>query len=94
MCACLCVCVCVSVCLCVCVCVSVCLCVCVCVCWGGMHLRMRDFPGGPEAKAPTSNAGGPGSVLGQGTRSHMLQLKISYAITNTQNNPPQKKINT
>jgi len=26
-------------------------------------------------------------ILGQGTRSHMLQLKISYAITKTQNNP-------
>jgi len=29
-------------------------------------------------------------ILGQGTRSHMLQLKISYAITKTQNNPPKK----
>ena len=66
-------------------------CVCVCVCWGGMHLKIRDFPGGPEAKAPASNAGGPGSILGQGTRSHMLQLEISYAITKTQNNPPSKK---
>ena len=26
-----------------------------------------------------SNAGGVGSILGQGTRSHMLQLKISHA---------------
>ena len=26
-----------------------------------------------------SNAGGPGSVSGQGTRSHMLQLKILHA---------------
>ena len=69
---------------------GVCVCVCVCVCWGGMHLRIRDFPGGPEAKVPASNAGGPGSILGQGTRSHMLQLEISYAITKTQNNRPPK----
>ena len=26
-------------------------------------------------KTPTSNAGGPGLISGQGTRSHMLQLK-------------------
>ena len=35
------------------------LCVCVCVCWGGMHLRVRDCPGGPEAKAHAYNAGDP-----------------------------------
>ena len=40
-----------------------------------------------EIRAP--NAGGPGSVSGQGTRSHMLQprvclLKISHVITKTE----------
>ena len=29
------------------------------------------------------NAGGPGSTAGQGTRSHMTQLKIPCAATNT-----------
>ena len=29
------------------------------------------------------NAGGPGSILGQGTRSHMIQLKILHAATET-----------
>ena len=28
-----------------------------------------------------SNAGGPGSISSQGTRSHMLQLKILHAAT-------------
>ena len=56
----------------------------------------RDFPGGPVAKPPHSNAGGPGSTPGQGTRSHMLQLrvhmpqlKILCATTKTQHS--QKK---
>ena len=35
----------------------------------------RDFPGGPVAKTLCSNAGGPGSIPGQGTRSHMLQIR-------------------
>ena len=30
------------------------------------------------------NAGAPGSIPGQGTRSHMLQLKILHAATKTQ----------
>ena len=30
------------------------------------------------------SAGGPGSILGQGTRSHMPQLKIPHATTKTQ----------
>ena len=33
-----------------------------------------DSPGGPVAKTPTPNAGVPGSILGRGTRSHMLKL--------------------
>ena len=32
----------------------------------------------------TANAGSPGSILGQGTRSHMLQLNIPHAATKTQ----------
>ena len=33
---------------------------------------------------PGPNAGGPGSIPGQGTRSHMLQLKSLHAATKTQ----------
>ena len=51
----------------------------------------KDFPGGPVAKTPRSK--GLGSVPGQGTRSHvvqlgvcMLQLKIPWATTETQMN--------
>ena len=29
---------------------------------------LRDFPGGPVVKNPPSNAGGPGSIPGQGTK--------------------------
>ena len=35
----------------------------------------------PRLQAP--NTGGPGSVFGQGTRSHMLQLKVLRAATKT-----------
>ena len=31
----------------------------------------RDFPGGPVVKNPPANTGYTGSILGQGTRSHM-----------------------
>ena len=37
------------------------------------------FPRGPVANIPSPNAGGPGSIPGQGTRSHMLQLKSLHA---------------
>ena len=37
---------------------------------------MRDFPGSPGLRLPTPNAGGLGSIPGQGTRSHMLQLRV------------------
>ena len=40
-----------------------------------------DFPGGPVAKLHAPNAGGLGLIPGQGTRSHMLQLKILSAVT-------------
>ena len=36
-----------------------------------------DFPGGPVAKTP--NTGGLGSIPGQGTRPHMLQLRYGAA---------------
>ena len=47
------------------------------------HRLYRDFPGGPVTKSLHSNAGGPDSVPGQRTRSHMLQLKILHAATKT-----------
>jgi len=40
----------------------------------------RDFPGGPVAKTLCSNAGGPGSIPGQGTRSHMAHKSLLIAI--------------
>ena len=36
----------------------------------------EDSPGGPGAMTPGSHAGGPGSTPGQGTSSHMLQLRV------------------
>ena len=38
-----------------------------------------DFPGGPVAKTPHSNAGGPGLIPDQGIRSHVPQLRPSSA---------------
>ena len=35
----------------------------------------RDFPGGPVSKTPHSQCRGPGSIPGQGTRSHMPQTR-------------------
>ena len=46
-------------------------------------LLLWAFPGGPVAKIPAPNAGGPVSILGQGTRSHMPQLKIPCATIKT-----------
>ena len=43
-----------------------------------------DFSGGPVAKTRPLNAGGLGSTPGQGTRSHMLQLKTLGAATKTE----------
>ena len=38
---------------------------------------MLELPGGPVAKIPCSQSmGGVGSILGQGTRSHMLKLGV------------------
>ena len=36
---------------------------------------LKDFHGGTVAKTLHSQCRGPGSILGQGTRSHMPQLK-------------------
>ena len=36
-----------------------------------------DFPGGLVAKTPAPNAGGLGSIRGQGTKSRLLQLRLS-----------------
>ena len=41
----------------------------------------KDFLGGLVAKLCAPNAEGQGSIPGQGTRSHMLQLKISHVTT-------------
>ena len=40
------------------------------------YVGLRDFPAGPVAKTLCSQSGGLTSIHGQGTRSHMLQLKI------------------
>ena len=42
-----------------------------------------DSPGGPEAKTLCSQFRGPGSIPGQGTRSHRPKLKILHATTRT-----------
>ena len=41
----------------------------------------RDVPGGPVVKTRAPNAAEPGSIPGQGARSHMAQLKSSHAAT-------------
>ena len=45
---------------------------------------MRDFPGGPMAQTPHSQAGGPDLIPDQGIRFHMPQLKILHATAKTQ----------
>ena len=47
----------------------------------------RDFPGGPVAKTSCSQEDGVGLIHGQGTRSHIPQLKILHAVTKTQWQP-------
>ena len=41
-------------------------------------METRDFPAGPVVNS-APNAGGPGSIPGQGTRSHVLQLRPGAA---------------
>ena len=48
---------------------------------------IQELPGGPVAKTPRSNAGDLGSIPGQGTRSHMLQLSPSAAKKKIHNTP-------
>ena len=43
--------------------------------------RVWDFPMVQGRRLRTANAGGLGSIPGQGTRSHRLQLKIPHAAT-------------
>ena len=38
-----------------------------------------DFPGGPVVRLHTPHAGGLSSISGQGTRFHMLQLRLRAA---------------
>ena len=38
--------------------------------------QFGDLPGSPVVKTLPSNAVGPGSIPGQGTRSHMPQLRV------------------
>ena len=44
-----------------------------------IKMEYRDFPGGPVAKTLYSQYRGPGYNPGQGTRSHMPQLRSSAA---------------
>ena len=39
-------------------------------------MRFRDVPGGSTAKTHATNSGGQGSIPGQGTGFHMLQLRV------------------
>ena len=40
------------------------------------NLGWSDFPGGPVLRFHTPNARDPGSIPGQGARTHMLQLRV------------------
>ena len=44
-------------------------------------LLVRDFPRGQWLRLHAPDAGGPGLIPGQGTRSRMLQLKILHVAT-------------
>ena len=48
------------------------------------RVSIRELLSGPVARTPSSQGRGPGLTSGRGTRSHMLQLKISPAVTKTQ----------
>ena len=47
-------------------------------------MLLMDFPGGLPTWLHALNAGGLGSIPGQGTRSYTTQLKILRATTKTQ----------
>ena len=57
-----------------------------------LNSELWDFPGGPVAKTRCSQCKEPGSIPGQGTRSHMLQLKILNAATKPKYNQINKYI--
>ena len=42
-------------------------------------IALLDFPGGSVAKISALSAGGVGLIPHQGTRPHMLQLRLSIA---------------
>ena len=44
-----------------------------------LKVTFRDFPGGSVVKTPSSQGRGQGSIPGQRTGSHMLQLRPSSA---------------
>ena len=46
-------------------------------------LILGIYPGGPVAKTPCFQCRGWGSIPGQGTRSHVTQLKITHVLTKT-----------
>ena len=46
-----------------------------------IRTNCRDFPGGPVAKTLSSQSRESGSIPGQGTRSHRLNLEFSCAAT-------------
>ena len=48
-----------------------------------MLLILGIYPGGPVAKTPCFQCRGWGSIPGQGTRSHVTQLKITHVLTKT-----------
>lgn len=54
--------------------------------------RIQDFPGGQAAKTPHVQCRGVCSISGQGSRSHMLQLKISHAATKSQHSQINKEL--
>ena len=60
---------------------------------GVIKLDYRDFACGPVVKTPWSQCRGPGSIPGQGTRSHMSQLKILPAATETQHSQTKFLLN-
>ena len=49
-----------------------------------IYLNSKHLPTSPVAKTPSFQRRGPRFILGQGTRSHMLQQKILCVATKTQ----------
>ena len=52
------------------------------------NVQERDFPGGSGARTPcTPNAGGLGSISGQGTRSHIATARSLHTAMNIEDPP-------